>query len=306
MKIINIFFLLSLVLLSSCSEIYKTSIDTSCSSHDDCKLVFTQCGCFAANIKENPVIKENNWISCEPSCGGVSVCSEGTCVLNYDSNIELTEEICDGKKIQKEKDTCINIVAKNLKDEKLCNKASGIMGEHCYSNVALIKKNMSICYNIPEDSKVYMRERCFGDIMEESNFSVCAGLKTMEETDDSSGIYKETCYEKFAEKEKDESICNNIDGIKEGCYVQVAIQKEDVDLCKSFEESWARDGCYQGIALISGKENKELCIKIEENQTRDMCYYNIAVRSNDKMICDMIIEDETISNCKREIDYRTV
>ena len=107
---------------------------------------------------------------------------------------------------------------------------------YCYSDVATIKKDLSICDRLQEQYK------------------------------------KDTCYSGVASAKQDLSICDKIQdpGWKDYCYQGVAITKQDLSICTEIHVESTKDSCYSDVGIA--KQDPSICDKIQNQDTKDACY----------------------------------
>jgi hypothetical protein len=125
------------------------------------------------------------------------------------------------------KDTYYKNDAVKKSDYTLCSKiSSDIKITQCIAEIALIKKDISICTNSQEAFVM----TCFNIFAERSrDITACQKLSSEAEYN---------CYFAFADTLRDTSVCDALAGEKKDyCLKSIAIVKEDLSICDSLPAS---------------------------------------------------------------------
>jgi len=222
---------------------------------------------------------------------------------DYNADIRYTKSHCN-ESVDLEKK--LNAIAKG--DISLCGEIQyinkyityGNYQDQCYSGVAVVKKDISICEKILGDTNE--REYCYSDIaVAKKDLSICDKIADDDVND--------SCYRRVAEARKDVSICEKIQDQddREWCYKLVAIAKEDISICDDLfvDASKNSDSCYYGVAVA--KRDSSICEKIQNidrkfnENLRYFCYEEVAGMKADLSICNKIQDDETKDYCYQSV-----
>ncbi|HIK00327.1 TPA: hypothetical protein H1016_02175 [archaeon] len=125
---------------------------------------------------------------------------------------------------------------------------------------------------------------------------------------------KDACYENIAVKEKDKSLCAEIDNSNNypydtgaDCYYKIAVLQNDGIICDLIKEKSApydrynfnikhkKAQCYYEVALNTN--NPALCNKLDEvasidvgnyYESKSFCYFKIALKTKDNSLCENV------------------
>ncbi len=192
---------------------------------------------------------------------------------------------------------CYENVAVKTNNEYLCiNIESDVRRENCYTTIAINKNDMSVC---TKQVNTWGVDRCI------LNFAKKAGdvdtCRTMEITDT---MYREECILYFAQKNKNELLCEEINDPKyrDDCYLKVAPLISGNLLCRKIDNQAKREQCHMKLAVIMNNEGE--CSNIEyETYSWYSCIKQVAVAKKDKNICSLmdIKNTEEIKSCKMQV-----
>ena len=163
-----------------------------------------------------------------------------------------------------------------------------------------------------------------------SGFSVAKDYSDISVCEDVMGS-KDNCYSRVAYKQKDWTICENIErnhtkalcysnlgGVDEqgnilcerlgdqdsrdSCYSSVALRQNRVSFCEVIVNERSKNGCYASLKI--DEQGNILCEKISEDylDSKDRCYYHLAQKVEDKIYCEEMSNQKDIENCYTEFD----
>lgn len=185
-----------------------------------------------------------------------------------------------------EQDECYDKVAKVAKDESICdfiapsselatkvcypdeNKPSlpptcyyfPTIKDFCYRDVAAIKKDISVCDQVPENVN---KDLCYEAVLETiKDISICTKMKDP--------YKKDFCYITIAVNQKDSTICSDVIYKKDRCYTQVAEVNNDVFLCDQVSQ---KDDCYHDVAIFV--KDVAVCDLIQDIQKKQSCRQDV-------------------------------
>lgn len=211
--------------------------------------------------------------------------------------------ICDKIKDQNSKDFCYSDVSAATNDLNGCNKiveTIGIAKEFCLSQIALDRKDISICDNYSQIGGDL--SKCYSNIaIVNKDYKLCENI--------TSGYYKAKCYVGVGTSLKNISICNLIDDIKDGfvhnqdinnCYSNIAIALNDKTICDNiitneYEIYDLKLDCKSQVN--SSMKNILDCKKNEWIGKENECYKFVARDLRDESICNMINSEDDKKNC---------
>lgn len=194
-----------------------------------------------------------------------------------------------------------------------CEKSEGFFRNECYSNLALIKNDLTYCNSIKEpglsDNCIYdlaIKQKstefclamrfgitdCLTEVAlitlepkpcEQAGFEKPACLKAVKENSfaecEKLGLNRKHCNDAVANR--DTSYCENIIDAGNYCFEQLALKTSSADYCKKITAS--RDLCYFEIARATNNHN--LCELLEDG--RDNCIALIALNTNNPQFCEL-------------------
>lgn len=206
----------------------------------------------------------------------------------YSVVIEKTgnSDDCDKFKDGEYKYNCYKKFKKNISLD-FCEtiKNSVFAYDDCLQEVAIEKKDTKICDKITHyDGEAKGSEICYQQIYINNNDTAsCAKLSNNENL-------QEECFSAIALNKEDPFICKNIKSEytdERDCVTDIAIKKEDISICKMEKESDMRY-CYEKLAIK--KNDMSICQKIEEDKSDSCYYYFINKAKFDNSICTSIKE----------------
>ncbi len=194
----------------------------------------------------------------------------------------------------------------------------------CVSQIAVIKKDKSICDNLPD---------FFGNVLGECHAKVAISTNDLPLCEKTIGTtLDDECYKKILEKSKDPTqLCKtvssvaftycirNIDCEKTedivACSAFVIEEQNNPEICESQLNEGEKTGCYTALAIKLN--NKDLCFKAQKNicltkfaiekkmpeiceLTEDSCYTSYGRAYNDINICNKMKESLNVDSCFRE------
>ncbi len=202
---------------------------------------------------------------------------------------EINESYCNEMKTPEMKKTCIAIIGKNFStcesclnfrevcykvvsqlayNISFCDKAPPTAKYWCYRNLAVNKKNVSIC------EKLEIKDECYRDLaIQLHNTSLCKKMNA--------DCEKNQC---LAEVTGNASYCEKVPdvGEKELCFKKIA---NDIDACKvsvsEYGELEYEPYCMHIIAKQTN--NISICWKIKSGKHKLKC---LAELSKDKRVCN--------------------
>ncbi|MBU0763079.1 MAG: hypothetical protein KKD39_08645, partial [Candidatus Altiarchaeota archaeon] len=217
------------------------------------------------------------------------------------------------------KDACLQDLAENTWDAKICSMLEFSKAQGCYFQVAKVSGNDSICLKIEENdqrhyciasatndikkcdmiSDIFMREGCqrYAGIPSQkpkSDGNFGSGESGCEIIQDSRK--RQACWYDTAIETKDISLCEKIAAgpTKESCYSVIGMRLQDETICAKITDLSRRDGCYTNISITS--KNPQLCNKVGSDTWRaQFCLYPLALLLKDRKICEMIPELEKLN-----------
>lgn len=146
------------------------------------------------------------------------------------------------------KNWCYTNVAIMKKDSSICDKVKNYLNSWCYSNIAKDTKNELICEKIGDQDSFYERDSCYKDVSGVTkNESICEKI-----IHDS---YRDQCFENIAKTTKNESVCGKIidEWSRNFCYNDVAKSKKDPSICEKITVGYDSYQCSQKIKEILGR-----------------------------------------------------
>ena len=208
---------------------------------------------------------------------------------------------------------CKTTYLKGVQDPTICDDINSNEKYGCYSYIAKVRNDTSICNNIKEEFYVYL---CYSDVaIEKLDSAICGRIKNVEEKDqcyDALGRAKQEfascdkianenkkmwCYISLAETKKDISVCRNVENIQDNakdlCYSSVAKVKLDPSICENIRDEIRQYSCYTPIAVEIQEPNICNALKVQ----KDFCYIEVATKKRDKTICEKILSQERKADC---------
>ncbi|MBS3127834.1 hypothetical protein J4410_01705, partial [Candidatus Woesearchaeota archaeon] len=144
--------------------------------------------------------------------------------------------------------------------DKICSKISFVEYKNkCYTQAASLKKDIEICKKV-DDSTYLDTPECYSTIAYVTgNKSICDNVKSR------NAHY--ICISGVAIATNNETICNDQESfvMKEDCIRNIAAIRHDAELCNKLQQKPAREWCYALVAQATG--NKELCNNISKEDT---------------------------------------
>ena len=201
------------------------------------------CYFFAATIRMEPEL-----------CNKVEINeAKESCFFEVKGMVGFDLEDCPKLSNQAEKTTCYFDVAETItppSNVEVCKEWPSEWSYICYTHIAKIKYNVSICDEYVSDrieleydkySNITLRESCYESVAI-TNFdpSLCNFNK---------------CFERIAISTKNLSLCKN-----QECYTSYATQLNDINACGLVEDENLRNGCFNQIADNTG--NLRVCENI--------------------------------------------
>ena len=172
------------------------------------------------------------------------------------------------------------------KNPKLCNNLDEKYQDACYIQMGLALENYSLCERDVEDNLIYLRDECFFKwAQSEKDISICDKIEGEGE------YYKDKwqCYLSISHSEKDISICDKIDNkkVQSRCYYLFSIEGDDSSVCEKVEETdtTSVNNCYVNVAVNA--KDVSLCEKI--SGSKDTCYILLAKEIGDSQICEKVL-----------------
>jgi hypothetical protein len=190
---------------------------------------------------------------------------------------------------ESDKDQCLELVGKALKDSGACNRIKNeSASDSCATNVAIEARNFTSCSDVKAAKQ---RIQCLSIVGLAKASDALEALKNIispaeEERINYDEISSETCAAKKTQDKKDE------------CYNILAGKTDNQAFCKSIKSASLRDPCYNNIAAHKGDDS--LC-KLMEASGRDSCLLNVAGLKRDIAICDDIGSDMLRTKCQTEL-----
>jgi len=172
------------------------------------------------------------------------------------------------------KDICYSGVAEVKKDQSVClNIKDAVKKGDCYASVAAAKGDETLCAEAVKQNKNYNIDSCYAAVAaSKADLLICDKIKNSNS--------KDNCYSSIAAINRDESICSQktSDLRRDACYSLLAAVKKDETFCEEIKT--AKGVCYEELALAKMDEN--LCIK----SGLDICYLYLAELKANKSLCD--------------------
>jgi len=119
---------------------------------------------------------------------------------------------------------------------------------------------------------------CYIDVaVKNKDLSICANLQ-------STNQIKLECYKEIAENYTEPSICENVLGdnggtisLKNFCYKDYSIDLNDSSTCEKIGDNSMKDECFSKIAIST--KNSNICDKIKDSQEKEICYETLGIFS---------------------------
>lgn len=216
-------------------------------------------------------------------------------------------ESCDEIEDKEQKNECQLNILKTNNDLTGCSKIDDpFYQEVCRAVIGSSRKDQAICMKLDDE---YIRDLCLTKIALASHKkSICSKIEDADA--------KDLCHAHFIMKsEVSEEMCQNTHALflKELCQLALAVKNKDSFKCAN-PKIVGYDNqpiCYLGMAIMHN--DAELCNKININtgeakedkkiseESRDACFHQIALKKPDASLCERIIDDEKVKNCKNDL-----
>lgn len=216
--------------------------------------------------------------------------------------------LCEGLKIEPNKDECYLYVAFSLADMSICEEIENIASfNYCHISFAEMSKNLSICELLKEGveepcytegKSIYKLNDCkdvcyFVTIKGLGNVSLCGMVSNV--------TRRNKCYEYYAMTiMKNATLCEKITK-NDQKYECIARITKNITQCGLIEDESKRGSCYSTIEHAVG--DVSICVDIKDEIEKDYCYYTIAFDKMDKSLCKPITDKERRQACIADIGY---
>lgn len=275
--------------------------DGSCDSGENCENCPADCGqCQEPPTNGNrgeehcgneEVDEGENCSNCpeDVSCGEDEECVDGAC-QEVEKTFQDKIEDCQQLESYIQRDNCLVNLGKEEKNVSVCPILEVFSKNSCYSEIAVLTGDDSICSNITEESS---RNSCYYDVSVITNEEIaCSSITFIELKDD--------CLKNIGMQTADEEICQRISSSnkKDYCFYEIAKQLQDESICTLISAryvggAYLRDECYLSIEGVDAT----VCGKLLDPTKVIECYNNAATTSLDKSICDLIDEWQPWYDC---------
>lgn len=192
-------------------------------------------------------------------------------------------EVIAKAKVKQDLSVCKSIKPQNYKN-------------HCFGEVAISKKDISICNKINGPEGL---DKCYSGVLDSldtvghfgATVSLCDSLKD--------GQAKDGCYYNAGVESRDVTVCDKIRNKKSdtfsNCYIYIGIALKDMSVCG--KEMVKSSTCYRIFA--DSLNDISICEKIDSQKDRNFCYRDYAFKKNDPSSCDKITDTESRDFCYR-------
>lgn len=220
----------------------------------------------------------------------------------------LEFEYAGEEEVQQQTDPAIDLGAQGFTPARTaqdCETKEGYFRDNCFSNLALIKKDISLCSGVSDPE---FRDSCIFELAaEEANKDWCMQLDydipdcltevALKNNDpklcEEAGFERETCIQ--AASLGSFEMCSKL-GINRG-YCNDAVDKRDSSICANIFD--ASQSCFFDLAVYT--MNAQHCEKT--GVKKDVCLFTIAVESGNTTACNLLNEGR--DNCIATIALNT-
>jgi len=223
-------------------------------------------------------VREGTEMKCSCDCSSEATDDLAIAKATILQDLSLCEDVANSFK----KNVCYIFVAREMKDESLCEKIELKQGDNsrdsCYIYVAREKVDKNICGKVITQSGSNSKDVCNLFLAQETGKAQwCEEIKV--ESGDNS---QDTCYIFVALQNKDASLCEKINvanggNSKDACYTLVANKLGDVSLCEK-------------VQVDSGPAN-----------SKEACYLLYAIKTQDPSLCEKATTPELKAYCVQQI-----
>ena len=204
---------------------------------------------------------------------------------------KLDINICEKIDGDERRSTCYGEIAKKRLDENFCQNISlsyPAAGDDCYISIAESQLNTSYCEKIHND---YAKKSCYKSVEYAEREARRNGLHEQiidgfEERpraqldtgcgSDTTGYNTNLCFQEAAIKNKDETICKEINGmlfpyIQYECFRKIAEDEKNISICDFIVDNpeYSYEKCYSEVAT-----EEEECEEISRKY-KDRCYHRV-------------------------------
>lgn len=230
--------------------------------------VFMFSGCTKKEVKEA--------INMVPLVGGDEEINEA--VIKKDPNLCNKLKGKDELATRRRQSDCMGKVARAMEESTVCFNMKDNEGntdvkaaERCSIDIAVETKDLSVC-EVLGKSTAYNSKKCYSKlapILKDASICAKAG----------EGSEWKTCIRETAKASEKIEICDNFDvhTLKAACQVDVAVAKGDASLCERIENKNRKDSCYQSIATKT--KDSTLCDKVSVESKKEACRKKLEVIS---------------------------
>ncbi len=209
------------------------------------------------------------------------------CKSQPSSTGEMVRNVSDA-----ELDQMLQQQAKETLDETKCSEIKGkSIRDLCYNDVALAKKDLTICGMLPNKSVGACIKRFASEF---KDIQQCHFIKHNQ-------YWYDLCYKEVALATDDVGLCNSTSSqkIKDSCVKGVAESLNDVELCGEISDNTLKEKCLSTIALE--KNDYNICKLLAEPLRKATCYHVLANKLKDISICEHIILSDLRADCYKSI-----
>ncbi len=212
-------------------------------------------------------------------------CTSDTCFARYAEN-RSDSNACNLINSAAEKYACLAVVKKDAGECK--NAALAPVQDYCVEIAAKRLGSVNGC-DLASAGSDY-RNRCYLYFaVEERRGSTCNRAEP--EFSVGIGTSKYWCYEQYASRAADVSVCPKIleSQSRIGCYYTAAKKNRMPSLCNPLgNAAWMKD-CYAGsILYVEGGPLPSDCEKVQDSTWKDKCYYKSALATANSTLCGFI------------------
>ncbi len=236
---------------------------------------------------------------------GVTYDFKNQCITEHVTSIEDCEKI--------KRWECYNNLAQKLKDPDICYRIqTDSLRENCISQVLALFPSLDDCEKIKSENTV-LKATCYINIaLIKKDVSICDKLE----------INKGYCYWKLAEELHDFNICKKTEGDEvNDCMLSIVTSVEDCEKAGT-ENEYYISHCYYKLAteilnntslcdkvgeslksqcVAESTENLKDCERLEKDM-QSYCYYKLAQKLNDFSLCDKTeqYKEQCVKDFKKE------